>query len=345
MCCCVATDVTERSRYAAEILRLANFDPLTQLPNRRLFHDRIHMAIIQARRKNTKFGLLMIDLDRFKPVNDQYGHSVGDLLLSAVAERMQKCLRESDTLARIGGDEFVAILPMVGDVADAERVAKKLRQSLCQPFALTDDITVSIDCSVGIAIYPDHGIDEDPLLKASDDAMYAAKSQGGAKVYFAGSGADAKDGDGSPADIRDGDPLVWRRVYQCGEKAIDRQHKSLFVLCNSIIRVGENGGASLGRLPEMLDKLIEEMIAHCRYEESVLARYAYPELDALNQKHQALFEHGRELCRRFLAQEAPVGEVISIIRRNIVQHMLTEDREFYAFLKKMLRQQDVADSA
>jgi diguanylate cyclase (GGDEF)-like protein/hemerythrin-like metal-binding protein len=343
MCCCVATDVTERSRYAAEILRLANFDPLTQLPNRRLFHDRVHMVITQARRNNAKFALLMIDLDRFKPVNDKFGHSIGDLLLSAVAERMQKCLRESDTLARIGGDEFVAILQMIGDASDAESVARKIRLSLCQPFRLTDDITVNIDCSVGIAIYPDHGGDEDSLLKNSDDAMYVAKSQGRTKVYFAESEMGAKDSIDF-ADFHDGDPLVWRRAYQLGEKNIDRQHKNIFVLCNSIIRVAENGGASLDRLPEMLDQLIDEMAAHCRYEESVLSRYAYPGLDTLNRKHRALFEQGMELRRRFLAQEAPVGEVISNIRQGIARHMLTEDHEFYAFLKKML-QQDLTNSA
>jgi diguanylate cyclase (GGDEF)-like protein/hemerythrin-like metal-binding protein/PAS domain S-box-containing protein len=350
MCCCVATDITERSRYAAEILHLANFDPLTQLPNRRLFHDRIYMAITQARRKSAKFGLLMIDLDRFKPVNDKYGHSVGDLLLGAVAGRMQKCLRESDTLERIGGDEFVAILPTIRDAADARGVAKKLRLSLCQPFELTGDVTVSIDCSIGIAIYPDHGGDEDSLLKNSDDAMYVAKGQGRTKIYFAGSGADAENGDGDggsgDSDVsRDGDPLVWRSAYQCGEKTIDWQHKSVFVLCNSIICAAENGGASLDRLPEMLDKLVNEIVTHCRYEESVLSHYAYPDIDALNQKHQALFERVQDLSCRFLAREAQVGEVIASIRQCVTQHMLTEDHEFYAFLKKMLQQQDQTDPA
>jgi diguanylate cyclase (GGDEF)-like protein/hemerythrin-like metal-binding protein len=302
------------------------------------------MVITQARRNGAKFALLMIDLDRFKPVNDKYGHSIGDLLLSAAAGRMQKCLRESDTLARIGGDEFVAILQMIGDAADAEGVAKKIRLSLRQPFRLTDEVAVSIDCSIGIAIYPDHGGDEDSLLKSSDDAMYVAKGQGRTKVYFAGSDADAKD-DGGLDSSSDGDPLVWRRAYQCGEKAIDRQHKSIFVLCNSIIRVAENGGASLDRLPEMLDKLSNEVTAHCRYEESVLSYHAYPGLDALNRKHQALSEHAQDLYRRFLAREAPVGEIIASIRRGIAQHMLIEDHEFFAFLRKMLQQQDSTDSA
>jgi diguanylate cyclase (GGDEF)-like protein/hemerythrin-like metal-binding protein len=343
MCCCVATDITERSRYAAEILHLANFDPLTQLPNRRLFHDRVHMAITQARRKSAKFGLLMIDLDRFKPVNDKYGHSVGDLLLGAVAGRMQKCLRESDTLARIGGDEFVAILPMIGDAADAEGVAKKLRLSLCQPFRLTDDVTVNIDCSIGIALYPNHGGDEDSLLKASDDAMYVAKGQKHTKIHFAESDADAKDDAGD--DSRDDDPLVWQSAYRCGENVIDRQHKSIFVRCNSIIRVAENGGASLGRLPKMFDRLVDEMIAHCRYEESVLSHYAYPGIGALSQKHQALLECAQDLFRRALAHEAQVDEVISFLKQDVAQHLSIEAPEFCAFLKNVRLQQDRTDPA
>jgi diguanylate cyclase (GGDEF)-like protein/PAS domain S-box-containing protein len=185
--CGVAMDITERSRLATKILRLANYDSLTRLPNRRLFHDRFRMAIAQARRKRTNLGLLMIDLDRFKPVNDQYGHANGDILLDEVAKRMKKCLRESDTLARVGGDEFVAILPMRGDVKDAMGVAEKIRQSLCSPFELTSAITVNIGCCIGVAIYPEHGKDEESLMKIADNAMYRAKSQGGGKICVANS--------------------------------------------------------------------------------------------------------------------------------------------------------------
>jgi diguanylate cyclase (GGDEF)-like protein/PAS domain S-box-containing protein len=185
LACVVAMDITERSRVAAKILRLANYDALTRLPNRRLFRDRFHAAIIQARRKKTNLGLLMIDLDRFKPVNDQYGHSNGDILLDAVAKRMKKCLRESDTLARVGGDEFVAILPMRGNSEGAVGVAEKIRQSLSSPFELTSEITVTIGCCIGVAIYPDHGKDEESLMKSADEAMYLAKEQGRDRVCVA----------------------------------------------------------------------------------------------------------------------------------------------------------------
>jgi diguanylate cyclase (GGDEF)-like protein len=199
MVCGVAMDITERSRLATKILRLANYDSLTRLPNRRLFRDRFRLAITQARRKKTRLGLLMIDLDRFKPVNDQYGHANGDILLDGVAKRMKKCLRESDTLARVGGDEFIAILPMRGSAKDALGVAEKIRQSLCSPFELTDDITVNIGCSIGVAIYPDHGNDEDSLLKIADDAMYLAKNMGGDRVCLANGVEGANQG----SEVRD----------------------------------------------------------------------------------------------------------------------------------------------
>jgi diguanylate cyclase (GGDEF)-like protein/hemerythrin-like metal-binding protein len=338
MCCCVATDITERSRAAAEISRLANYDSLTQLPNRRLFHDRLHMAIIQARRKVAKFGLLMIDLDRFKPVNDQHGHSIGDLLLGAVAVRMQKCLRESDTLARVGGDEFVVILPMIGDARDAARVAKKIRRALCSPFTLLHDITVNIDCSIGIAVYPDHGEEGDTLLNKADAAMYIAKSMGRSKVYFA-EGANTKADLSDPYDSRDGDPLMWRRTYQCGEETIDRQHKKVFMHCNSIILTVESENFSLDRLPEMIDNYIGDMAEHFQYEEAVLSRHAYPGFEAHRRIHQTLLDRARDLHGQAVAGELSIGDLLSFVEWNgVVQHMLTDDREFFPFLKKALQQ-------
>ncbi|MDR2113099.1 MAG: diguanylate cyclase [Candidatus Accumulibacter sp.] len=357
MCCCVATDMTERSRAMAEISRLANYDPLTQLPNRRLFHDRIHMAIIQARRKNAKFGLLMIDLDRFKPVNDKYGHSIGDMLLSAVAERMQKSLRESDTLARLGGDEFVAILPVIEEARDAAKVAKKIRRALCSPFDLTCDVTVSIDCSIGIAIYPDHGGDGDSLLKSADDAMYVAKSQGRTKVYFARGAVDtavAKDDrqdDHLAANRRDDhhvEPLLWRPAYECGEETIDRQHKAIFTFCNSSILAIENGDISLAELPEIFARFISEAVSHFQYEESMLSRFGYPEpeFEAHRKQHQALHNQMKNLHRLALAREVSIDEVMLFIEwNNVVQHILMDDHEYFQFLKKALQQnQDSAET-
>lgn len=335
-CCGVATDVTERSQVAAELSRLANYDPLTYLPNRRLFHDRIRMAITQARRENTFLGLLMIDIDRFKPVNDQYGHSVGDLLLSAVAGRMQKCLRESDTLARVGGDEFVAILPMIGGVADAAGVAEKIRQSLCAPFELTGDITVGIDCSIGIAVYPEHGGNEDLLLKSADNAMYVAKALGRAQVHVSGGAREASMVRAAPecgdAPVAN---LVWRRSYQCGDAIIDKEHKELFMHGNTLIRAVANGRIPLDKLPEMLDELIESVMAHFRNEEFILSRYGYADLEGHADKHRKLIERALELRSMAVSGELSLADVVSFVTRDVVAlHMLIDDHDYFPLLRK-----------
>ena len=170
---------------AAEALRLseekhrwlAHYDMLTELPNRVLFSDRLKQAIRLAKRYNKKLAVMFLDLDKFKPVNDGFGHAVGDLMLKEVAYRMQQCVRESDTVCRIGGDEFVILIPEVADEDDPLQIAEKIRQSLNQPFALAGQ-QLHISCSIGIALYPEHGTDELMLTKNADLAMYRAKENG-----------------------------------------------------------------------------------------------------------------------------------------------------------------------
>jgi diguanylate cyclase (GGDEF)-like protein/PAS domain S-box-containing protein len=172
------TDITLRKAAEDEIKHLAFYDPLTRLPNRRLLQDRLNQAVIQARRSDTRLALMFVDLDRFKPVNDLFGHRAGDELLQAVAQRLQGCLRESDTVARIGGDEFVVLLPAIEATQDAVRVMEKIHAALRQVFALADGTQVSISSSAGIAVYPEHGGDESTLLAHADAAMYQAKTSG-----------------------------------------------------------------------------------------------------------------------------------------------------------------------
>jgi diguanylate cyclase (GGDEF)-like protein len=166
---------------------MAQYDALTHLPNRALFEDRLHQAIASAQRNKAHLALMFIDLDKFKPVNDTYGHGVGDLLLKEVAVRIQNCLRDSDTAARIGGDEFVILLPAIESAADAGKVGEKIRLSLNQPFELAGH-TLGIGSSIGVAVYPQHGKDEKLLVKSADIAMYHAKKNGrnNVKIYQRG---------------------------------------------------------------------------------------------------------------------------------------------------------------
>ena len=163
---------------------LAFTDPLTKLPNRTLFHDRLEHAIEDAKRDYKPFALMLMDLDRFKDINDTLGHQVGDKLLQQVAARLRSKLRDIDTVARMGGDEFAILLPAVND-KHATMAARMLLQALRAPFRI-DEQTLDIGASIGIALYPDHGVDANILIQRSDVAMYAAKNSNSGHAFYDG---------------------------------------------------------------------------------------------------------------------------------------------------------------
>ena len=166
------------SHAAAERIRhMAQHDPLTDLPNRALLSDRLSQALAEAKRDGSRLALVFMDLDGFKPVNDQLGHAIGDRLLQQVALRLRACVRESDTVARVGGDEFVVVLRQVTDASKVLAVVDKLRTALTQPFEI-DRHPISVGASLGVALYPEHGLDDNELLKRADEAMYRAKNAG-----------------------------------------------------------------------------------------------------------------------------------------------------------------------
>ncbi len=170
-------DITARKDMEERMRHMAHFDPLTDLPNRALITDRLQQAVIKARRDKTHMAVMFLDLDKFKPVNDTLGHEIGDLLLKQVARRLLDCVRASDTVARIGGDEFVVLLPTIDQEHDATVVAEKILHALKQPFQVTEH-ELNISGSIGIAAYPEHGDDEKLLLINADIAMYHAKKDG-----------------------------------------------------------------------------------------------------------------------------------------------------------------------
>ena len=175
-CFSVLADITEHKLTEERIQRVAHHDSLTGLPNRLLFNDRLDQAISLAKRKSRQCALLYLDLDKFKPVNDTLGHTAGDELLQAVATRIRQQLRESDTLARVGGDEFTVILPEMARPEEAEIVAGKISAAFATPFLLGGQKhSVHIGVSIGIAHYPADAQDADALIKAADAAMYSAK--------------------------------------------------------------------------------------------------------------------------------------------------------------------------
>lgn len=170
-------EIAARKKVEEKILHMASHDNLTGLPNRALFKDRLDTARNMAVRNKERLAILFIDLDGFKAVNDTLGHKAGDLLLQEVARRLQASVRQSDTVARVGGDEFIVLLNGIDRAGDAELVAKKILAGLGQPISLAGQ-AAKVGASIGISVFPDHGDDTEKLISYADGAMYEIKKSG-----------------------------------------------------------------------------------------------------------------------------------------------------------------------
>jgi diguanylate cyclase (GGDEF)-like protein/PAS domain S-box-containing protein len=173
----VARDITERKHTERQLAYIATHDALTGLPNRVLFSDRLNLALAQAQRHQQRLAVLLLDLDRFKEINDTLGHSVGDQFLRVTGKRLKGLLRKSDTLARMGGDEFLFLVTEIAQAENATEVARKIIESFQEPFVV-EKHELRTTASIGITIFPDDGSDADTLLKNADIAMYSAKQRG-----------------------------------------------------------------------------------------------------------------------------------------------------------------------
>ena len=174
---CIDVSLVEQKQAHAELSRIAHYDSLTDLPNRRTFADRLRQMMKRADREGRQVAVMMLDLDRFKEVNDTLGHDHGDLLLQEAALRLKSSVRATDTVARLGGDEFLVILDEIGNLAVVERVAQKILQQMSEPFILKDHRSF-VSASIGITLYPSDAMSLESLLKNADQAMYAAKDKG-----------------------------------------------------------------------------------------------------------------------------------------------------------------------
>jgi diguanylate cyclase (GGDEF)-like protein/PAS domain S-box-containing protein len=173
----VLRDLTERKQFERQLVHLANHDPLTNLPNRKFFRERLGISLDEAALNGEQLAVLFLDLDRFKLINDTFGHALGDKLLLMVAERLAGCFRKGDILARLGGDEFVVLLQGLSGTQDAALVAQKIMDAFARAFQL-DAHEVFVSASIGIAFYPSDAIDAGNLIRCADNAMYQAKEQG-----------------------------------------------------------------------------------------------------------------------------------------------------------------------
>jgi diguanylate cyclase (GGDEF)-like protein/hemerythrin-like metal-binding protein/PAS domain S-box-containing protein len=327
-------DISERKRTEDEVRRLAFHDPLTQLPNRRLLHDRLSQTLGRAKREQSRLALLFIDLDNFKPVNDEHGHEVGDWLLQAVAGRIASCLRASDTAARVGGDEFVVLLPDLPSSESALAVATKIRLELELPIVTPLGLKLNATASIGVAIYPEHGHTEQELLYLGDEAMYRAKQAGGNAVELCALVSEPLDVAGPFTNSESIVNLNWKASYACGQQTIDQEHRELFRLANMMLGHAGAGKHQPGQPNAVFlaafDALLKHVVMHFAHEEEILLSRAYPQLAQHAQLHQALVEQAYKLRRQADEVGVTMGELVEfLVTEVVVKHMLGVDRKFY----------------
>jgi len=311
------SDVTVQRRAQAQLSYLALRDPLTELPNRALFFDRLRQALVSARRHGSSFAVLVSDLDGFKLVNDRYGHETGDALLQVAAKRLRAATREGDTVARVGGDEFSALLARAASAEDAAIVARRMVQALDQPIVIAGQ-PCQVGISIGIALYPAGGKDMDVLMAHADGAMYAAKRAGGRCYKFAGE----RDPDISgPLRL----PFFeWSEAHSVGVPLMDAQHKELAALINHI---GEDlkAGHEAERLRESFARLVEAARRHFSEEEQIMTLAG---LGAAAERHKQ--EHRRLIEELEGQANALEGRSMSLTMRYLnfwlLHHIETTDK-------------------
>ena len=307
-----ATDVTTWMRRQARLQRLAFKDALTGLANRALLHDRIKQAIATARRKAGSFAVLLVDLDRFKPVNDIYGHATGDLVLRKTARRLQAATRAVDTVARLGGDEFVVLLGGASGRDEARLVVERIIRAVTTPLAVHE---LRLGVSVGIALYPDDGTDAHQLLARADCAMYDAKHRGGNRHAFAESA-----GVGERIGVR----LVWSPNYMIGIEPVDKQREELVSRMNSLWEalLARQDHATLSRGLTEMTRLLEE---HFATEEAQMTAYPYAGAAAHRADHERALQTARSLAAHVDEQSLALG--IRFLYDWMLSHIRSYDAE------------------
>ena len=336
-------DITDRKLAEEQIRHLAFYDSLTKVPNRRLLNDRLDQAIVTSKRNSRYGALLFLDLDNFKPLNDAHGHKVGDLLLIEAARRIGSCIRETDTVARFGGDEFVVLLSEMQEIqsesaAQATNVAEKIRVSLSVPYKLTiqqdDGVEFCVEhkctASIGVVVF-NHQASREDVLKWADIAMYEAKKDGRNCVISHSGSGQISTCNADSAILH----LIWNDSYNCGESTIDTEHRKLFALANTLIDSAFDKDRDPQRYASDLEKLLVHVINHFGDEEAILKQYRYDDLDGHANDHKILIDHALKLRKEALAGEITVGRLVDFLANEVVAvHMLRTDRKFYPIFRK-----------
>ena len=314
-------DITAQKQTEEIIQHQAHFDALTGLPNRYLFSEQLSKELSRARRTGGRVGLLFMDLNKFKPVNDQYGHDAGDQVLKTVAERWLASTRSSDTLARLGGDEFALIVDGLSDATELATIAQKLIAALTEPIDLPRGARCTVGTSVGGSIYPDSATEMDSLVAAADAAMYGCKTAGGGHYRLTSvvpSSTDAV-----------GDWVVFDNSHLVGVAAIDEQHRRLVQMVNQINRTIKEGCTEL-TLREQLVALIAYTRMHFDTEHALMLEHGYSGQGVHDRQHTELLRQAEQLVERLMPGDELT--LLQTLKDWLVGHILNSDKPLGAYL-------------
>jgi diguanylate cyclase (GGDEF)-like protein/hemerythrin-like metal-binding protein/PAS domain S-box-containing protein len=317
----LSTDLSELHQLREELERRATFDSLTGLVNREHFLHEAHAHFARAQRQGEALALLVLEIDDFKSINDQYGHQVGDRVLCGVAEHCRQVVRDGDLIGRVGGDEFAILLPDMG-LDPAVQLADSLRQSLSKlQFETQDGHTLSVTVSTGAASL--HHIDAnlDRLYSRADQALRHAREAGRDRVESIT--AHQTDHVGSSLH------LIWQASDDCGEPVIDREHRELIRLANELLDVAMAEAPATG-FNAALDALLSHVIVHFAHEEAILRRLGYADVDHHAELHRHLIERALALSDQAEGQGIAFGELVEFLAKDVVaRHLLHADRAFF----------------
>jgi diguanylate cyclase (GGDEF)-like protein/hemerythrin-like metal-binding protein/PAS domain S-box-containing protein len=316
LCAIFAQDVTDRSPEPARLNLLVFSDPLTGLANRALFANRLRQATLDGRRDGNGFALIMLDLDAFRPVNDRYGHATGDIVLQQVAQRIQGSLRVTETVARLGGDDFAVLLPDIRQPAGAMAVAERLLDAIRHPI-LVGDLRLMLSATAGIATFPEHGDTAEHLLVAADTALHAAKHRGGGRCAWV---AENMRDDAAPPTI------VWGVAHEVGVAEMDQQHARLAELLNGLAAALHSGSDSRTALGEV----VRYAAFHFGCEERLMARIGFAGAAAHCDMHQRLLADISGLALE--GEGVSTSLILQYLQEWLFRHVDGPDRELAAVL-------------
>lgn len=309
----VLTDLSERIAAESRLRAAAHYDALTELPNRVLLQDRLTHALAMASRNQRLMALIVADLDGFKAVNDAHGHSAGDMVLREVARRFSACVRDADTLARVGGDEFVIVMPEVARREDAALLAMRIVNSMREPIDV-DGARVSVGTSLGIAIYPDDGVAIDTLFTRADAAMYASKQAGRNQFSY----ADVSDG-----TIMTPQACRWSEHWRFGVDEMDDEHQALFEGLDRLETILRDVH-DREQIREELNALVAFANEHFNHEERLMENIAFNGLATHRAEHRRLSAELAELAEH--THRVGAALTIRFLRDWFIGHMQGYDR-------------------